>query len=566
MKILVLSLLRLGDIIMTVPALQGIQERYPDAEIHILINSQFRKISPLIVPLSKVWLFPREVLQQGLGEADRPIFESYDRLTELVDNLNGQEFDVVINLTHTRLSGWLASLLSAREKIGLEFGPNGRAQFGSKWIQFLNDQVELEGREAFHYSDLFCFAVGQVDPVLSGGLRETADGVREVEKFLIDSDIIGESFVVVQPLTSDEKKNWGITKYTAVIEQFGREHSDVPVVVLGASFERGSLEKMVSDLKSQGYRVHLGLLGLEGAFSLLKRASLLLTGDTSIKHLACSTSTPVLELSLGSSDLYRTGSYQHGSYIVQSREKCVPCVHSQPCSQKSHLCAQGIPVEVVSMLMREIFCRRSFQLKTIAEEYQDQIQVLEVDRRTSRAWAAFSLTDRFSEDNVGRWIDLLAKRTSLSSPASGRFDEQGMGSEIYNLFQLLKKIYSEVSDLEWKHLLHDFDQQLMFVSGRLNSLKVGLRILRGSYEDPRRLQEYVRSLMTIRDKIRHFSLLSSIKNMLDQVIEDERSAAFTRFRRMVDTVVEIERRVNLDLKIVRGLTSQIEQPVGVDHL
>ena len=48
MKLLVVSLLRLGDIIQQKPLLEGLRRQFPQARIHLLINRQFSQVSQLL--------------------------------------------------------------------------------------------------------------------------------------------------------------------------------------------------------------------------------------------------------------------------------------------------------------------------------------------------------------------------------------------------------------------------------------------------------------------------------------------------------------------------------------
>lgn len=555
-KILVLSLLRIGDIVLSAPVLRGLRERHPDAEIHLLINAQFMQVAGLMPYLDRVIPFHREEMQKGLGEAAVPMFDSYERLNAVVDELNAQKYDVAINLTHTRLSGWLLSLIDAKERVGLCFDATGRAAFGSSWFRYLNNQVDAESKDVFHFTDVFRFGVGLNDEIHKSALLETQAGQSEAEEFLANFEGTGP-VLAVQVLTSDVKKNWGVERFKSALKSFAQTHPEARIALFGAPFERSVIEPLAEELKSCGLRAKAAILSFEGAFSLLKRSKLLLTGDTSVKHLACAARTPVVELSLGSSDYSRTGAYLHGSVIIQSRETCAPCVHAKPCHRASHLCAQGISVEVVSMVTSEIFSGRSFQLKAIAEEFRDEVEILRVQTKTSGFWAAYSVLEPFTEENVGRWIDLAGRKIWLQS-VQGK-EHLDAGTEIRKLSELLREIYPNVSGIEWKHFLSDLEKQAATVEGRINSFKTGIRVLYGSYEDPRRIREFVRGMISFRERIRMMASLRSFKASLDSVIEDDISPPFTRFRRIVDSVTEIDRRIAVNLRLIRGLSGEFER-------
>jgi len=310
---------------------------------------------------------------------------------------------------------------------------------------------------------------------------------------------------------------------------------------------------LIERLVGSGVRASLGILSFEGAFSLLRKARLLLTGDTSVKHLAAAARTPIVEVSLGSSDLHRTGAYFHGSVIIQSREACAPCAHSKACHRERHFCATRIPPEVVAMVVGEVAAGRSFQLKMIAEEFKDDVDILRVETKSSGFWAAYSVDEPFSEASIARWVDLACRKIWLDVAGGGEGLDQ-MGTETLKLSRLLRTIHPQVSPVEWRHLFGDFESQALAVEGRVNTFKVGLSYLCGCYEDPRKMKDFVRGLISFRERIRTAPLLRSYKLALDEVIEDDISPAFTRFKRMSDLVFEIERRTAIYLRLIRGLS------------
>ena len=135
MKILVVSLLRLGDVILSTPIIKGLSQKYPNAEIHILMNKQFEGVSGLIPYVSQFHYFDRKLIQDGLVQAERPLFEPYHRLESLLTELDKENYSEVINLTHNKMSGWLCSLIKGKEKKGLAINPRGQA---SLWFPLVS--------------------------------------------------------------------------------------------------------------------------------------------------------------------------------------------------------------------------------------------------------------------------------------------------------------------------------------------------------------------------------------------------------------------------------------------
>ncbi len=562
MKILVVSLLRVGDVLMSAGILRDLREKYPRAQIDLLVNSQCTSIAPMLRSVNKVIEFDRTGLQRGLGDATVPFFESYEKLSTLLDDLEGQSYDIAVNLTQNRLSGWLMGLIEAKQHIGLVLNHEGQAAFGSHWFRYLNQQIDLESNEVFHFNDIFRFALGLENVhARSEILAETASGRAEAAAFL--SKIPSEKIIAVQALSSDIKKDWGLDRFALMIRSVASRHPEASFAILAAPFEEVRLQRLVASLHESGVKAVLAVTSFEGAFSILKKSEMLVTLDTSLKHLGAAAGTRIVEISVGSSDAYRTGADLNNAIIIKSRESCAPCIHSSPCHRTEHFCAKRIPVDAVAAIVSEVYANRKFQLRLIADEYSSDIEVLRVDRKSLGIWTAPLINETLSEANVGRWLDLVCRKIWLQG---SKASHEAVGSEMLRVSRFFRALYPTAADYEWKQVFENFERRAMEIEGRINGFKAGIRYLHGTFEDQKRMQDFVKSLITFKEKIRTAPLFASFRRSLDHVIDDERSPAFTRFRHIVEVVGEIETRTSIHLKILRAIGPQIDSPLSAEPL
>ncbi|HWU43597.1 MAG TPA: glycosyltransferase family 9 protein, partial [Bdellovibrio sp.] len=312
-----------GDIIQQEPLLRGLRQKYPEAEIHLLLNKQFASIGKLLADVVDQFIeFDRESLQKGLGEANCNILWSYSRLEELVNSLNTQGYDQIFNFTHNKLSAYLIGALQAPQKNGLYHQNEKFCGLENRWLRYFNDRFSGTQKSLFHYVEL-----------LSGSF-----GIPAVSK--TSHEKIKSKWILLQPLTSDVKKNWGLRNFLELKKTIETVLVDYRVGVLGAPFEREQLSKVFSDND-------LVICDLVEVQEHLRKTALLISGDTSIKHLAASMGTPLVEIVIGSSDSGKTGALSENVRRVQTTVNCAPCSHSQPCHQKSHLCAEEIQIDQV---------------------------------------------------------------------------------------------------------------------------------------------------------------------------------------------------------------------------
>jgi ADP-heptose:LPS heptosyltransferase len=322
MKILALSLLRLGDIFMHQEILRDLKRIYPQAKVDLVINEQFSLAGPLLHEVDQLHLFPRSFLQQELIEPSGSFFRAYSKIKHWVHQINLEEYDLVLDLTHTFLSHKVMDLIHAKEKRG-------------SVSSYLNDVFSVASSTSFHYID-----------ALRRSLKiQNFQNPRRIESRRIKK-------ISIQPLTSDSKKNWSLSSFRQLISHLEAEHPEYQIQILGAPFEEATLRDNFVETE----RVKIEILGLQDLEFRLWDTGLLISGDTATIHLASQCRTPVIGLYLGSADPFQTAPWLEGALVFHSVEACSPCAHSSTCSQSSHLCSENLKPsqvgEAVSLLLR----------------------------------------------------------------------------------------------------------------------------------------------------------------------------------------------------------------------
>lgn len=346
MKILVVSLLRLGDLIQQGILLKQLRTQFPNARLHVLINKQFESSGPLFEGVvDRFHHFDRELYQRGLGEAGYNIFWSYHQLMSLIHELNGEEFDIVFNFTHNLLSAHLIGTLKAGEIRGLRHSQGQYLGIDSPWLRYFNDRFSGENKSVFHYVELLSRAFSiPVDhnPIQSSNSSQSRQ-------------------ILFQCLTSDKKKNWSLKKFAqlkSLLEQFD---PTLEIKILAAPSDK---EILLGTFSAKD----VICCQLGEAQQLLKKAKLLVSLDTSIKHLAAQVGTPIVEICIGSSNARKTGAYTSNVKIVSTKVPCAPCSHSKACKQSSHLCDEDVTVESVLSAAKDILVGKNFNRLNLLDE------------------------------------------------------------------------------------------------------------------------------------------------------------------------------------------------------
>ncbi len=320
MKILIVSLLRMGDLVMQRHVLDRYLQKHKDVQIHLLTHPENKKLSFLFPEVQKFHFFERAYLQNLVNDPSENIFKPVKVVQNLVEELNSESFDLVLNWTHQRTAAYLMGMIEAKQKSGPIFESGQFFLNGNQYLKKFNDTFSNLKDSIYHYVD-YLSLIHDLPTNYSGQTARTASSPYKN--------------VLIQPLSSDSKKNWNLAEWKAFVDAIQSANSKVQIQILGASFEKDLLADYFTENQ-------ILICDLQEAYHRIQSADLLMSADTVTKHLASMTQTPVVELSLGSSQPSKTGIWSLNSYIVQPHVACYPCPHSAPCSKSSHLCGESI--------------------------------------------------------------------------------------------------------------------------------------------------------------------------------------------------------------------------------
>ncbi|MGZ3723635.1 MAG: glycosyltransferase family 9 protein [Bdellovibrionales bacterium] len=542
MKVLVISLLRIGDFVQTLPVLHALRTQFPIRKLDVLTHEPAKALAPMIGDVNKWWTIDRDGMQEGLGRAEIPLLTSFSVLKERLDEINECKYDCIINLTQTHYSAWIAGYLKTGNRFGLTFDTKGLAHFHSPWFKYLDEHTPLEVKDVFHYTDIFFYGSGLKGPERTWLLNETPAGRQEVAALNLGA----REKIVLQVLTSDTKKNWSEASWLKMLTQLQLFRPKAQFVLLGAPNEEMRLNSLLSKATIQGVTASKAIVSLEGAFSLLKQSRLLITGDTSIKHLANAADIPILELSLGSSDYRRTGAYKPDSLILQPVVACSPCPHSAPCSQSEHACAKLLSPEVVSTVAHHYLAGNRLALQELAKEFEREVKILRTRILASGFWMAQDINESQPVKTVEKIVErctwkFLLNREYLNPLA--QFGSEGV------------HIKNELDEIVQASDLPAMNQHLTFLETEADQMREKAAHLLSS------VQRRNPSLGDIKEFITRYQPESQALPWLEKLIQEsgQGMVEIGGLRRVHNQLEHFLQQSLVKVKLIRSLKSQLTE-------
>jgi lipopolysaccharide heptosyltransferase III len=272
LKILLIQLKRIGDLILTTPALAAIREKFPSAKITLVISADCKALAPAISGANTLLVMPR-----GLN--------GFSTLVTIA----GNRFDYCIDFTRTDRSALLVLLSHAKKRI-VSFRIKVRSRFRTRlYNQLVPHRMRDMQTIDYHLALLEPLGISGASRAVRLELPKSAN--RGAEELLKHYNI-RKPFIVFHPGSARPEKFWEAERWCAVINDVADKH-DVDLVLTGGS---APLEQAhIREIKSRLRRAIVDLSGktdLLTLAALISKAQMLVTVDSAPMHLAAATKTP----------------------------------------------------------------------------------------------------------------------------------------------------------------------------------------------------------------------------------------------------------------------------------
>lgn len=287
-NILIVRTDRVGDVILTVPAIKALRQALPHSRISLLVSPATRDLVEGSPFADEVLVDDRRHEHQGMAGFLR-----------LLWSLRRRRFDLAV-IYHTKRRTNLLCFLA---------GIPCRAGYKNKKCGFLlthplADERPLGRRHEAQYcldvlrdlgieSAVFAKTPEELAEDLHVVLREESE--RWAETFLAQ-DHLGTAgrLVAVHPGASDPSKRWPAERFAEVIDVLAKRY-DSPAVIIGTAQISGIATRISSQARAKVLDL-TGKTNLSQLASLLKRCHLLISNDSGPVHLAAAVGTPVVSI------------------------------------------------------------------------------------------------------------------------------------------------------------------------------------------------------------------------------------------------------------------------------
>lgn len=286
-NILVIDFGQLGDVVMSLPALKSIRERFPGAKITVAVGKPGGEIIRMSGSADETIEVDRVALRDGF----KPL--SIVKVFRVAADVRRRQFDFVIDLhsfAETNLLGFFSGapkrLFSRRRGRSLNFLANFKPA----------PPVEQNNRER-HQVDRYLDVLqplGVGDAQRVPRLATRIDEGREIDALLRKAKAeTGAPLVGLFPGAGHESRRWPLEKFAQLADSLARNDAVRPIVFAGPE-ERALIPQMRSLFPTS--TVILDQLTIRQLAAALARLAVFVSNDTGPLHIAAAVGAPIVLL------------------------------------------------------------------------------------------------------------------------------------------------------------------------------------------------------------------------------------------------------------------------------
>lgn len=336
-NILVVRLDRLGDVVLSTPALKALRDAYPQSRISLMVRPYVRDIAEGNPYINEVIACDKSGPFGGVSAA-----------VKLIRKLRAGRFDLAVILHPTVRTHWIVFLAGIPRRIGFD------RKMGMLLTDRIPDKKHLGLKHEIDYTLglLKYMGVKTQDRKMHVPLRRASE--EKVRRIFSENGIAdGERVVVLNPGASCPSKRWPAERFARAADELIDKHG-VRVVIISGPDDANIGHKTASMMSSRRIDLSGGTTVADVA-ALLKASKLFISNDSGPVHIACALGTPVVAI-FGRSNRglspRRWGPSNKGDRVLHKDVGCFECL-AHNCAL-GFRCLQAITVDEVVKAAEEL--------------------------------------------------------------------------------------------------------------------------------------------------------------------------------------------------------------------
>jgi len=336
-NILIVKTSAIGDVTHTLPALNAIRKKYPNAHISWLVEEAAQDIVRGHHALTEVLVSRRKKWINDIKSKN--FFTAINEIFSFIRCIRNKQYDLVIDFQNLLKSSMFIALTRAQKKAGYGVG-----MAHSEYSYIVLDHRVPAVNMDYHavYRELILLEkLGIPVKTIEFDLPVFDTDRREIVNRLYSEGALNQKpLIAINPMAKWRTKLWDLSKFSLIADQC----SDwgFQVVFTGSQQDMDGISEIQKKMKTRAINL-CGKTSLKSLAALYEKCQLLITTDTGPMHIAASLGKSVVAI-FGPTAPWRTGPFGNQHAVVRVDLPCSPCF-KRYCDK--HDCMKQISVDLV---------------------------------------------------------------------------------------------------------------------------------------------------------------------------------------------------------------------------
>ncbi|MDU5782447.1 MAG: putative lipopolysaccharide heptosyltransferase III [Pantoea sp.] len=286
-NILLIKLRHHGDMLLTTPVINALRQRYPQANIDVLLYKETRPMLEAHPAIRQLHVIDRKWKQEGSWRKLR-----HER--DLLAAVRASRYDIVINLADQWRSALITLASGAPLRIGFAFNKRNNAF----WRRCHNCLVPTSNHNQLHTVEQNMTALTPLGISPQGArasMHYSAVDGQKVDALLAEQGV-DSAFIVFQPTSRWNFKCWEEEKVAVTIDQLAQANRKVVLTAAPDKHEMAMIARIQALCTTPHLVTLAGQLTLPQLAALIDRARLFIGVDSAPMHMAAALDTPCIAL------------------------------------------------------------------------------------------------------------------------------------------------------------------------------------------------------------------------------------------------------------------------------
>lgn len=281
-NILIVRTDRIGDVVLTSPAIKAVRQFYPSARISILVT-----------PATYDLVYGNPYLDEVLIDDRQGKHKGFLGSLKLIQEIRSKKYDLAIIYHTKRRYNWACFMAGIPYRLGFK---------NNKFGFLLNYPLKDSRPSGEKHEAEYCMDVLRAIGIENNDLSLLVPVQKSAEDWAIqwmqENNVRSNDFIAIHPGASDPAKCWSNANFAELIDRLTGRYT-LKIVLLGSASTGLNATAILQQTRQSSQCLNLtGRTSVAQMASLLRRSRLLISNDSGPVHVAAGVGSSVISLFL----------------------------------------------------------------------------------------------------------------------------------------------------------------------------------------------------------------------------------------------------------------------------